>query len=1068
MDVDDFDYPSDDEFDDSKGFDYPKNNLSFGTCAIRSPDKENLIGQFDRNLFEHLRSCIETGNFERFKERFEEAATEKKRALTNSGNLIRNFKNFKALNSGGHPVNEIELELTCLSSEDKVSLLHHACYCQKVKFIEYLVEKGANVSAAASNGDTPLHYLINSINDSDENISGETIISILNALNNADITIRNNKGETILDNAVESDRNIEITKAILQTFQSEIKKNKQELIGKNNKTILSYAVESDNWRTIDRLLAVFREYYSSQEASNEIQLIVETIVKKNFYNSLWILIYQGIDVKKICGDNVTGIAQSENSEECLRILEATKVTRLSETDANIIQRDIGRSCYNDAYKIALSIEEDKKQWENSTNSSKSFNNSLWHCVAVTGNIYKIDKCPNNGINSRNVSGYSPIEIAVLFKHLVFVKILLTKGAQLEPKLPRLSTALHFAAQYGLTHILKALVKKERDISCVDENGMTCLLVALKENNMDCCAVILQHNNWSEVVRISNAYLMSFEGKTIFQVLLQKAPDQLKIIFDNCIQKRFTDLHTFTMNYDYRFLKNSFSTCTKEILFYDITGKKKIYETTHLFDDNSFKDESDKSEPGEGGYGSEINRHPLKLLIKSERLDLLGHSLIDKMIDTKWKNSVARIFFYIRSIIYIMFLSVLVTFEIMTRDHRVEVLQQSKNYSDGLSMTAEMVYKAENVPNTSLYDGCSIILLVFCFFALAFKIIQNFTAGIRWDYITMENLFDVLLYSLTLIIVLLTYFGKFISLLVHKMLHALEGICLLLGILNILSTIRRLPTLGVFIVMFLEVVKRFLLCLPLLIVFIFGFGMLFYVIETEQEEFSNLLWSLAKTVVMIVGEIEYVDTVFHKHDGSQKNYKNGNPLIAIFIIAFIFIGIILLMNALIAFAAEVFTDGIKEKGELYRRKLQAEMILSLDRSLHDLEHIAKKLSPRLGEGLSKLQQRNRSFPDQVQLEERDYSDHQRFAENNDEELEDERYFYCPVLLSENINSINVQIEALSKKIDKMEVKLNRCEARRSNAAASSATPPLFVSDCSLPTALTYQPVINAFVRLLCQI
>ena len=76
-------------------------------------------------------------------------------------------------------------------------------------------------------------------------------------------------------------------------------------------------------------------------------------------------------------------------------------------------------------------------------------------------------------------------------------------------------------------------------------------------------------------------------------------------------------------------------------------------------------------------------------------------------------------------------------------------------------------------------------------------------------------------------------------------------------LNLTSFLTQIPKLGIYIVMFLEILRTVLKLGLLLAIFIIAFGLGFHVMLYNQVEvFDTPSWSFLKTFVMMIGEMDY--------------------------------------------------------------------------------------------------------------------------------------------------------------------------------------------------------------------
>ena len=123
-----------------------------------------------------------------------------------------------------------------------------------------------------------------------------------------------------------------------------------------------------------------------------------------------------------------------------------------------------------------------------------------------------------------------------------------------------------------------------------------------------------------------------------------------------------------------------------------------------------------------------------------------------------------------------------------------------------------------------------------------------------------------------------------------------SISILAAWLNLLLYLKRFPTFGLYVVMFVEVLKTLLMVISVFSVALIAFSLSFYVLLGEQKAFEYAARSIFKTSVMTIGEFEF-DTFMIDN---LKNEKLLPYKAMTFIIFYLFLILmpILLMNLLV--------------------------------------------------------------------------------------------------------------------------------------------------------------------------
>ena len=124
-----------------------------------------------------------------------------------------------------------------------------------------------------------------------------------------------------------------------------------------------------------------------------------------------------------------------------------------------------------------------------------------------------------------------------------------------------------------------------------------------------------------------------------------------------------------------------------------------------------------------------------------------------------------------------------------------------------------------------------------------------------------------------------------------------AIAITLAWLHLLNYLKQLPWLGVYILMFWEILGTFLQFAIIFVVFIMAFGLGFHLLLINQTPFQEFKHSLLKTSIMMIGELE-ADDIFHGDFGVQFPTLTG-----IFFACFLLIMPIIIMNLLVGLAVD---------------------------------------------------------------------------------------------------------------------------------------------------------------------
>ena len=127
-------------------------------------------------------------------------------------------------------------------------------------------------------------------------------------------------------------------------------------------------------------------------------------------------------------------------------------------------------------------------------------------------------------------------------------------------------------------------------------------------------------------------------------------------------------------------------------------------------------------------------------------------------------------------------------------------------------------------------------------------------------------------------------------------------------------------------MFEVILRKFLRFIPILIIFVLGFGLSYHMLLENQDVYQHTFDALIRTILMLTGEFNYEEHLYRNENHSYY------PLIFLLYILFCILITILMMNLLIASAVGEITPLLERahvKYSIMRMKLilDYEMFLS---------------------------------------------------------------------------------------------------------------------------------------------
>ncbi|CAL1615271.1 unnamed protein product [Knipowitschia caucasica] len=98
------------------------------------------------------------------------------------------------------------------------------------------------------------------------------------------------------------------------------------------------------------------------------------------------------------------------------------------------------------------------------------------------------------INRQDDGGWTPITWAIEYKHKEIVKLLLSRGSDVNIRDKEQNVCLHWAALSGCDDIAQALLDARCDLSAVNVHGDLPLHIAARENHLDCVMLFLSRGS----------------------------------------------------------------------------------------------------------------------------------------------------------------------------------------------------------------------------------------------------------------------------------------------------------------------------------------------------------------------------------------------------------------------------------------------------------------------------------------------------------------------------------------------------------------------------------------------
>ena len=526
------------------------------------------------------------------------------------------------------------------------------------------------------------------------------------------------------------------------------------------------------------------------------------------------------------------------------------------------------------------------------------------------------------ITAINANKYTPLHLAASNGHVQVAEYLIQEEAPINgDEKNKVSTPLLLACQAGHTLIVNLLLKNGADI-CKHEDGAdignNALDLAIDAGNEDVVEILILHQDIRKA--LNNYTGTSKKPNTPLRKLIPKMPVQAHKVLslymhDNIKEIGHRDDPNVKVDFSFELL-DDIESFQEFILKYESENEIKQPILSGLYEKGRLKKEF----------------HPLSIMVQHARLELLKHPLVRIIIRQKWKKH-SRYLYYGNLSTYVIFVLLLTLFTYIV---------PSCNFNNG-SVSSSMCMSSPGASRWygDIYGctGCdsgrvltSIVLAAFIILLAIFRLLfesGQIIGDIRGYFISLDNYVEWFIYIGAIIYVsdvfknrqdvgACGYDNSYI--------WELGAFVVLLSWFNLAVFLRKLPLLGIYILMLLHVVVTFFRIMLLGLVFIIGFSVSFYMVFRQGDvcnQYRNPFSTFLKTVVMMAGEFEF-DSLFNDITTTLDHPISSYILWLIFVILIP----IILANLLVGLAVDDI-KGVQETAVLKRLALKVELVLTFE-------------------------------------------------------------------------------------------------------------------------------------------
>ncbi|XP_047477382.1 transient receptor potential cation channel subfamily A member 1-like [Penaeus chinensis] len=538
------------------------------------------------------------------------------------------------------------------------------------------------------------------------------------------------------------------------------------------------------------------------------------------------------------------------------------------------------------------------------------------------------------LNECNDEGKTALHIASEEGHTRVVQLLLSKGALLHRD-HHGRTPLHLAALGGHRDTIRAILTiHSHTLDQTDKEGNTALHVAVRANKPETVSQLMSLNckfleNISSCKPIDIAIQYKLSESALALVTHDRGPTEVlgtssKIHGCICMALIRTLPKVFESVLYQAIVKADVKEQAKD--FYIKYNFYPLQLTPEQLDAEKIKQKNPKFRP-EPLYACNA-------MVESGRVELLMHPLTQKFLEMKWQ-AYGKYIHLSNLFVYLVFLALVTIFAVGVLGHQSFVMSNITrvavdNTSDFMT-SGQFQLHIEDTPGWMYCMAIGItVFAVMSMLKEAFQIYYH-----RLKYLAEPiNFVEWTMFLASICMVMPVFLGATW----HNQQYNSAALAVFCSWFILLIYFQRFDRIGIYIVMFLEILNTLINVLLVFSVLIVAFGLAFYILMSHggQLSFSNVPMSMLHTFSMMLGEVDFL-TIFvypFYHESTRGDSLLFPRTTFALLVIFMILMPILLMNLLIGLAVGDI-ESVRKNAQLKRIAMQVEMHTELENKLPEM-------------------------------------------------------------------------------------------------------------------------------------